>query len=76
MNQKLWAFAIYSVLYEALIFGLFGYAVFWQGHSGWWMVLAVAMSMCQLKPKHFGMGDVDASDTAVLDRVRRSMKEA
>ena len=48
-------FAIYSVLYESIIWGIFGYAVFWQGHSGWWLVLAVFMSGCQLKPKHFGI---------------------
>ena len=53
-------FAIYSVLFEMIIWGMFGWAVFEKGYSGWWMVLAVMMSSSQLKPKHFGIGNDDA----------------
>ena len=53
--SKVWAFAAYSICYEAIIWGLFGWAVFWQGYSGWWMLLAVVLSGAQLKPKHFGI---------------------
>lgn len=55
MNHKLWAFAIYSVLYEAIIWSVFGYGIFVNGHSGWWALLAVFMSGAQLRPKHFGL---------------------
>lgn len=55
MNHKVWAFAIYSVFYEAIIWGVFGYAVFILGHSGWWFVLAAVLSGCQLRPGHFGI---------------------
>lgn len=51
--MKYWAFAVYSVLYELVIWGIFGYAVFIQGHSGWWMVLAVVMSASQMTPAYF-----------------------
>lgn len=52
---KIIVFAVYSVLYELIIWGIFGWAVFVKGYSGWWMVLAVIMSGAQLKPKHFGI---------------------
>ena len=55
MNKKILIFAIYSVLYEGIIWGLFGWAVFVKGHSGWWMILATLMSMSQLKPQSFGI---------------------
>ena len=28
MNSRVWAFAVYSVLFEAIVWGLFGWAVF------------------------------------------------
>ena len=55
MNGRILIFAIYSVVFELIIWGIFGYAVFILGHSGWWVALAVAMSASQLKPKHFGI---------------------
>ena len=36
-------YLIYIVLWEGLIFGGTGYAVFWLGHSGWWFALALAV---------------------------------
>jgi len=55
MIYRIWAFAIYSILYEAIIWGVFGYAVFVLGHTGWWLLLAVILSGAQLKPRHFGI---------------------
>ena len=49
------AFAVYSVCYEAIIWGVFGYGVFVLGFSGWWILLAVVLSGAQCKPKHFGI---------------------
>lgn len=48
-------FAIYSIIYEAIIWGIFGYAVFVKDRSGWWVLVAIMCSGAQLKPKHFGM---------------------
>jgi len=50
-----WAFAVYTVIFEAMIWGVFGYAVFIQGHSGWWILVAIIISGAQLKPKHFNI---------------------
>lgn len=55
MNGRIWAFAIYSLIYEAIIWGIFAWAVFWRGYSGWWVLVAIIMSGNQLKPKHFGI---------------------
>lgn len=57
MNHRVWAFAAYSVLYEAIVWGLFGWAVFERGHSGRWMLLALVLSAAQLKPRSFGIDD-------------------
>lgn len=57
--QKFYAFAAYSVFFEAIIWLPFCYAVFALGHSGWWFFLAVFMSNCQLRPKHFGIQMVE-----------------
>ena len=64
MNGRIWAFAIYSLFFEAIIWGVFSYAVFWQGRSGWWILVAIIMSGCQLKPKHFGI-DIGKSDDLI-----------
>lgn len=49
------AFVVYSVLYELIIWGVFGYAVFVLGHSGWWLMLAVGMSASQIPSGKFGI---------------------
>jgi len=48
-------FAIYSILYEAIIWGIFGWAVFVKDHSGWWVIIAIISSAAQLKPAAFGI---------------------
>jgi len=63
MNARVWAFAVYSVLFEAIVWGLFGWAIFWQGRSGWWVLVALMLSGAQLQPKHFGIKAAD-EDTA------------
>ena len=55
MNTRIWAFVVYSVLLEAIIWGIFGWAVFVDGHSWWWILLAVYLSSAKLKGKHFGI---------------------
>ncbi|HPM74185.1 MAG TPA: hypothetical protein PLA71_00520 [Saccharofermentans sp.] len=41
-------YMIYSVCYQAIVWGLFGYAVFFLGHSGWWVLVALIASNNQL----------------------------
>ena len=53
-------FAIYSIIYEAIIWGIFGWAVFVNGRSGWWLLVAIFCSGAQLKPKHFGICEAKA----------------
>ncbi|MBC8438515.1 MAG: hypothetical protein H8D87_02375 [Deltaproteobacteria bacterium] len=55
MKINLITFTIYSILYELIIWGLFGWAIFIEGHSGWWVLVAILISGSQLKPKHFGI---------------------
>lgn len=43
-------YLIYIVLYEALILGGTGYAVFALGHSGWWFLLAAIFSYSAYSP--------------------------
>lgn len=54
-TQRLWAFVVYSVAFESLIWGIFAYAVFWQDHAGWWFFAAVVLSASQFRPKTFGL---------------------
>lgn len=60
--SRYYAFAAYSIFYEAIIWLTFGCAVFVLGHSGWWLLLAVVMSGCQLRPKHFGIEEAPCNE--------------
>jgi len=62
MKHNLICFTIYTVLYEAIIWGIFGYGVFGLGHSGWWMLLACLLSASQLKLRHFGIKQENGID--------------
>jgi hypothetical protein len=44
-------YLIYIVLYEGLVVGGTGYAVFVLDHSGWWFLLAVIMSVAAYSPR-------------------------
>ena len=46
-------YLIYIVLFEALVLGGCGYAVFVLGHSGWWFVLAVVLSAAAYRPTNW-----------------------
>ena len=64
-------FATYTVIYEAMIWSIFGWAVFINGGSGWWVLVAIFCSASQLKPKHFG---IKVSEENVLVHPRRRWK--
>jgi hypothetical protein len=42
---KALTYLIYIVLWEGMVIGGTGYAVFVLGHSGWWFLLSVALSI-------------------------------
>lgn len=44
------SYLIYIVLFETLIFGGCGYAVFIKNRSGWWFLLAVLIAGCAYSP--------------------------
>ena len=44
-------YLIYIIIWEAMVFGGFGYVIFGLGKSGWWMLLALYMSMSAYKPE-------------------------
>lgn len=49
------AFAIYSICYEAIIWGIFGWAVFVNERSPAWVLVAILMSGAQLRAHQFGI---------------------
>lgn len=44
---------IYTIIYQISLLSVFGYAVFIDNHSGWWMLLYVVLSGSQFKPSLF-----------------------
>ena len=52
---RLSMFVIYTLIFEAMIWGGFGFVVFALGNSGWWMALAVVVSSAQMMPERFGV---------------------
>jgi membrane associated rhomboid family serine protease len=60
-NARFWAFAFYSVGFQAIIWGVFGYAVFIAGRSPNWMLFAFICACCQYTPESFGISKNDAN---------------
>lgn len=56
-------FAVYTICFEAIVWGIFAWAVFIQGFSGWWMLLAIALSASQMKPQHLGISQHTTEET-------------
>lgn len=51
--MKYLMYTIYIIVYESLVIGGCGYAVFILGHSGWWWMLAVLFSLGAYSPNKF-----------------------
>jgi hypothetical protein len=53
-NQAPWwvaaSYLVYIILWEGLIFGGAGWAVFVGGHNGWWMLIALLIGSCAYQP--------------------------
>lgn len=52
-EMKFVCYLIYTLVYETLVLGGTGYAVFVLGHSGWWFLLAALFSCGQYSPAKF-----------------------
>ena len=57
--MKYFTYLIYILLYETLVIGGIGYAVFVLDHSGWWMLLAVILSSAAYPPSKWIHGEKD-----------------
>ena len=62
-----WTYLAYVIFWGGLTIGGAGYAVFWLGHSGWWLLGALAMDGLGYKPHRW---------YELLDGVNRRTKEA
>lgn len=48
--MKYFTYLIYIILWEGMVFGGTGYAVFHLNHSGWWMLAAAFVGSCAYSP--------------------------
>jgi hypothetical protein len=49
-------YLIYILLWEGMIFGGTGYAVFGLGYSGWWVLAAAFLGGCAYPPERWIYG--------------------
>jgi len=54
---KYLTYLIYIILWEGMIFGGTGYAVFVLDHSGWWIFAAVIIGGCAYPPDRWIHGE-------------------
>lgn len=52
-SAALWAFVVYTLLWEALIWGGGMWVIVTQGWSPWWVVFLLFVSAAQFKPDTF-----------------------
>ena len=57
--SKSTTYLIYILFWETLVWGGIGYAVFVMGDSGWWFLLAFAVSASAYRPEGWIHGDRD-----------------
>jgi hypothetical protein len=51
MTSAYWTYLIYILVFETLVLGGTGYAVFVLGHSGWWWLLAILIGGMAYSPR-------------------------
>lgn len=56
--MKYISYLIYIILFETLVLGGCGYAVFILGHSGWWFLLACICGSSAYPPERYIHGQV------------------
>lgn len=57
MKLKYITYLIYIILWEGMIFGGTGYAVFVLGNSGWWMLAALFVGGAAYSPSKWIYGE-------------------
>jgi hypothetical protein len=50
-------YLVYILVYQLIVLGGTGYAVFVLEHSGWWFLLAVLLASCAYKPSQWIHGN-------------------
>ena len=60
-------YLIYIIVFETLIWGGTGYAVFFLGRSGWWFLLALIVSSAAYSPYHWGIDGANPSKPKILE---------
>ncbi len=61
VGMKYFTYLLYILLYEGLIIGGCGYAVFVLNFSGWWFLLACMLSSAAYSPGKWIHGYVDGA---------------
>ena len=57
MNSAYWTYLIYILVFETLVLGGTGYAVFVLDHSGWWFLLAILIGSMAYSPRKWIHGE-------------------
>lgn len=52
---KLFYFTLYTIAYESIVWGLFGYLMIFHDWSEWTVIVAMVLSAAQLPSKRFGV---------------------
>lgn len=55
MTSRIWAFTVYTICMQSLLWIPPSLAVFVGGYSGWWMAVPILLSGSQFKPARFGI---------------------
>lgn len=62
MNSRVWAFLIYTIAMQSMLWIPVSIAVFFRDYSGWWMAMPIMLSGLQWKPARFGITTPGAND--------------
>ena len=60
--MKYLTYLIYILLFESMVLGGIGYAVFVLDHNGWWMLLAVFLSASAYSPTKWIHGEKNGNE--------------
>lgn len=52
-TRAMWAFTIYTIMWELTVYGAFAAVIIWTDASAWFFLLAMLISANQWKPSRF-----------------------